>query len=144
MAYTEHRAFAALPNSGAYDDTLEAFRLPAGSRRVGIRLRYKPGAGATGGFPGLRLWWSLAGITGETLATVRNGTLVVSGAEGRFSEYQGILYARDLTDAAGADGLATIRSIDVEPGAYALRVEPFEAGDAAHPGELEIMLEGAL
>lgn len=141
MAYSTHRTYGALPNSGAVDDTLTPYTIEQGARRIGVSLRYKAHASSSTGYPAFRVWWRLAG-SGWRLATVRNNTIVVGTTEAAISEYIAVVHCRDLTDAGGDDGVATIRSLAVEPGVYQVRLEPYEAGDAAHSGSLEILLAG--
>ncbi len=138
MAYAEHRASAVLPNSGAFATAHAASRIALGVTKLGIRLRYTEHASATDGYPGFRVRWSLAG--GDTaLATVRSNSLTVSTTTATIKEYLAVVDCEDLT---GAADVATVREIDVVPGAYAVKIEPAEIGDTANPGTLEILLEG--
>lgn len=144
MSYSLHRAFSALPASGAYDTSSEAFRIDRGSPRLAIVLKYTADPGATNGRPCFRLRWSLAlpdsnGDVTLTSAyeTVRLAATTPDNVDAPVTELRARFECDGLTD---GDAAVDVRTVDIPPGAGLVTVEPAELGDTSNPGQLAVWL----
>lgn len=134
MPYTIHRESAALPASGAYDEDSSLWELGPNTEEITVALTYT--LGGAGGYPGGRVLWTVAGVTGM-IGTIANPTLSVSGTEGRESQYVRVFYLPALTGATEGKALLVLK---VPPGATHVKIEPQEVGNTGAPGTLEVRL----
>lgn len=140
-----HRASAALPAAGAFDDTPSFTPIkkatadsPAGT--LSITLNYTADVGATNGYPGFYIAWEVELPNGDTKTiydTVDIATVTPDNADGPVRQLRARVECESLMDGSDAwDG----RVVDVYPGAIGVRIEAAEVGDTANPGTLAIYL----
>lgn len=134
MPYTTHRASSALPDAGAYDTAPDMWELGPNTEEITVALTYT--AGGAGGYPGLKLFWAVAGVT-AMVDTVANNTLAVSAPNATVSEYNALLDCQSLLNGSGAKSL---RVLKVPPGASHVQIQAREVGNTGAPGTLEVRL----
>lgn len=133
-----HREFAVLPGAGAFDDAHDPMPIRGGGK-IGVILKYTEDGSATDGYPGYRIMWRVKLNDVETWIcdTVRLAAVTPDETFAPLAEY----FARpECTALTGASAGFAGGTIDVFPGANAVRIEPAEIGDPDNPGELAIWL----
>lgn len=139
MSYQLHRALSVLLANNDIDDTHDPTDIKSGVPQLGVIVQYKKGDGSTGGYPAFRVRWTLPGpgTMIDALHTVEDpmidDDLPIAGT----ISYERRWPCAELTDATDA---TSIRVIDIPPGAIKVKVEPYENGDASHPGECAIWI----
>lgn len=135
MKYEKHAddiLLTASPNAG-----LTPFVLASGTPVLGVCISHTAHASSTTSYPAFWVYWTVPGV-GEVLATVRNSTPAISGADASLSEYNGLVLCKDLT---ASDGVVPGgRTLDIFPGATHVRLAPYQAVDGTNFGRCTIWL----